>query len=121
MKLPLMLFRRWICSLTTGSTPNFKDKLKIEVDGKEAEFNLQTVSPDNKISFRLASFKPEDRNYETKITIDKGLIPEGGTNSMAESIKENLSVPSPYVLTIQNVESEHDGTEGTIITPTSNW
>ena len=35
-------------------------------------------------------------------------------NSIAESIVENLSIPSPYVLTIQNVESEHDGTEGTI-------
>jgi uncharacterized protein YfaS (alpha-2-macroglobulin family) len=91
-----------------------KDKLGIEVDGKKAEFTQQTITADNKLSFRLASFKPEDRNYETKVTIDKGLIPEGGSNSMKESIKEELSVPSPYVLTIQNVESEYDGTEGTI-------
>lgn len=91
-----------------------KEKLTIHVDGKETSFTPQTVSPDSKISFRLASFKPEDRNYETKITIDKGLKPEGGTNSIVESITENLSIPSPYVLTIQNVESEHDGTEGTI-------
>ena len=91
-----------------------KEKLAIQVDGKETSFTPQTVSSDSKISFRLASFKPEDRNYETKITIGKGLKPEGGSNSIGESIVENLSVPSPYVLTIQNVESEHDGTEGTI-------
>jgi len=91
-----------------------KEKLAIQVDGKETSFTPQTVSSDSKISFRLASFKPEDRNYETKITIGKGLKPEGGSNSIGESIVENLSIPSPYVLTIQNVESEHDGTEGTI-------
>src|SRR5687768_1084552 len=91
-----------------------KEKLTIQVDGKETAFTAQTVSSDSKISFRLASFKPEDRNYETKITIDKGLKPEGGSNSIEGSIVENMSIPSPYVLTIQNVESEHDGTEGTI-------
>ena len=91
-----------------------KDKLAIQVDGKETSFTQQTVSPDSKISFRLASFKPEDRNYETKITIDKGLKPEGGGNSIDGSIVEKLSIASPYVLTIQNVQSEHDGTEGTI-------
>ena len=96
-----------------------KEKLAIEVDGKETSFTPQTISSDTKISFRLASFKPEDRNYETKITIGKGLKPEGGSNSIAESITENLSVPSPYVLVIQNVESEHDGTEGTIRVTTS--
>jgi len=96
-----------------------KEKLAIEVDGKETSFTPQTISSDIKISFRLASFKPEDRDYETKITIGKGLAPEGGTNSIVESITEHLSVPSPYVLAIQNVESEHDGTEGTIRVTTS--
>src|SRR5215204_5054524 len=96
-----------------------KNKLSIAVDGKETSFTPQTISSDTKISFRLASFKPEDRNYETKVTIGKGLAPEGGTNSIAETITENLSVPSPYVLAIQNVESEHDGTEGTIRVTTS--
>jgi uncharacterized protein YfaS (alpha-2-macroglobulin family) len=93
---------------------DLKEKLAIQVDGKETSFTPQTVSADSKVSFRLASFKPEDRNYETKITIGKGLKPVGGSNSIEGSIVENLSIPSPYVLTIQNVESEHDGTEGTI-------
>ena len=91
-----------------------KEKLSIEVDGAKTEFTPQTVSIDSKLSFRLASFKPEDRDYETKIMIEKGLKPEGGTNSMKESITEKFAVPSPYVLVIQNVESEYDGAEGTV-------
>ena len=30
-----------------------------------------------------------------------------------------LTIPSPYVLTIQNVESEHDGMEGIVRVTTS--
>ena len=93
---------------------NLKGKLNIEVDGKKIEFTPQTISSDSKISFRLASFKPEDRDYQTKIVIDKGLIPEGGNNSTKETLQQEFSIPSPFVLTIQNVESEHDGTEGIV-------
>src|SRR6185503_5629986 len=91
-----------------------KEKLVIEFDGKKAELTPQTVSADKKLSFRLASFKPEDRDYNSKITIEKGLMPEGGNNPIDEVISENLSVSSPYVLVINGIEAEHDGTEGTI-------
>jgi alpha-2-macroglobulin len=91
-----------------------QEKLTIEFDGKKAAFTPQTMSPGNKLSFRLASFKPEDRDYDSKIIIEKGLIPDGGTNSVDETIAENFSVPSPYVLMISGVQAEHDGTEGII-------
>jgi len=91
-----------------------KDKLTVNVDGEKTEFTAQTISADSKIIFRLAAFKPEDRDYEARISISKGLIPVGGHNSIPEPINQNITIPSPYVLTIQNVESEHDGTEGTI-------
>ena len=91
-----------------------KDKLSIEFDGKKTEFTPQTVSADKKLSFRLASFKPEDRDYDSKIMIEKGLTPEGGTNTIDEAITENFSVSSPYVLVIHGLVAEHDGTEGTI-------
>ncbi|TAL49862.1 MAG: alpha-2-macroglobulin family protein, partial [Chitinophagaceae bacterium] len=95
--------------------PNdLKERLSIEIDGKKTEYNLQTISPDNKISLRLAGFTAADKEYETKVVIAKGLIPENGRTSTSESIEQTISIPSPYVLTIQNVEAEHDGTEGTI-------
>jgi uncharacterized protein YfaS (alpha-2-macroglobulin family) len=93
--------------------PNdIREKLNVEVDGNKTDFTPQTISPDTKISFRLTSFKPEDRDYEIKITVAKGLLPEGGNNTTPGAIEQRMSIPSPYVLTIQNVESEHDGTEG---------
>jgi len=99
---------------------DLKEKLKIEMDGKKIDYNVLTVSPDSKISVRVIGLaKIEDKNYETKITIGKGLRPEEGSNSTPEDIVSTLSIPSPYILSIQNVESDHDGTEGTISVTTS--
>src|SRR6478672_6454322 len=101
--------------------PNeLKDKLKIEVDGKPMQHSLQTLSADNKISVRISGLaKAEDKSYDAKIVIDKGLKPEDGTNITTDALTSSLSIPSPYVLTIQNVESEHDGTDGVVTVTTS--
>src|SRR5205085_12419175 len=97
-----------------------KDKLKIEIDGKAEQYTMQTLSADNKISLRVNGItKTEDKNYDAKITIDKGLKPEDGGNATTDAINSSLSIPSPYVLTVQNVESEHDGTDGVITVTTS--
>lgn len=37
----------------------------------------------------------------------------------ADAFKQPLTISSPYVLTIQNLESEHDGTEGVVRVTTS--
>jgi alpha-2-macroglobulin len=98
---------------------NLKEKLKVEIDGKDATYDLITMSPDNKISVRIIGLKMQDRDYETKVTIGKGLKPENGQNVTEEAIVTNLSIPSPYILTIQSQQSEHDGTEGTVHITTS--
>src|SRR6185295_4526736 len=78
------------------------------------------LSADNKISVRLNGLaKIEDKNYDAMIVIDKGLKPEDGTNVTTDALSSPLSIPSPYVLTIQNVESEHDGTDGVVTITTS--
>jgi alpha-2-macroglobulin len=98
---------------------DLKDKLKIKIEGKDMELTMITRSSDNKISFRINGLKQEDKDLDARITIDKGLKPESGNNATTEAITSSLSVPSPYVLTIQNIESEHDGTEGTVTVTTS--
>lgn len=98
---------------------DLKNKLNVEVDGKKADFNMITISPDNKISIRINGLKAEDKDISTKVTIEKGLKPERGSTSTSEAIKSSLIIPSPYVLTIQNVQSEHDGTDGIIKVTTS--
>ena len=98
---------------------DLKEKLKITVDGKEAEYSMITRSPDNKISITINGLKQEDKDYDSKVTIDKGLKPESGANSTDEPITASFTVPSPYSLTIQNIEPEHDGSEGTVNVITS--
>jgi uncharacterized protein YfaS (alpha-2-macroglobulin family) len=93
---------------------DLKEKMKINVDGEKTDYSVQNIGSSNEISIRLASFKGEDKNYEAQISIDKGLKPEKGENSIADPIKTTLSIPSPYVLNINNVESEHDGTSGVV-------
>lgn len=98
---------------------DLKDKLVIEVEGNKVDYTPLTVSTDNKISVRINGLKQEDKDFNAKVTIEKGLRPENGSNSTDEPIHATLSIPSPYVLTIQNVVSEHDGVEGTIRITTS--
>ena len=96
-----------------------QDRLKITVGETDVPFTLQHVGSGNTVSVRLQQFKAEDRNYEAAIVIGKGLKPVNGHNSTTESIKTNLSIPSPFVLNITNVESEHDGTQGIVHVYTS--
>jgi uncharacterized protein YfaS (alpha-2-macroglobulin family) len=98
---------------------DLKEKLVIEVEGAKMDYTPLTISTDNKISVRINGLKQEDKDYNARITIEKGLKPENGSMSTDEPISASMSIPSPYVLTIQNVVSEHDGVEGTIRITTS--
>ncbi len=98
---------------------NLKDKLRIKVEDRDVTYNLVTVSPDNKISVRIMGLKPEDRDLETEVVIEKGLKPELGNTATETPIKTPLVIPSPFVLVIQEVEAEHDGTEGLVRVTTS--
>lgn len=98
---------------------DLKGKLNIEVDGKKANFNMITISPDNKISLRINGLKAEDKDADAKVSIAKGLKPEKGNTSTEDAISNTITIPSPYVLTVQNVESEHDGMEGVVRVTTS--
>ncbi|MFL5774172.1 MAG: hypothetical protein ACJ75F_13505, partial [Flavisolibacter sp.] len=95
-------------------TEDLKDKLHIEVEGNKSEYTILNAGVTSKVSVRLDGFKSEDRNYEAQLLIDKGLKPEKGTNAIADAIQASLNIPSPFVLNINHVESEHDGTQGII-------
>ena len=100
--------------------PNsLKDKLQIEIGGQPVSYAFQTLSATDKITLRLLNLKMEDKSYDAKITIDKGLVPEGGTNGLKEKIESASSIPSPFVLQINDVTTEHDGETGTIKVTTS--
>ena len=92
---------------------DIKDKLKVDVEGSSKTYSVQTIGYTNDVLVRLNGIKAEDRSYETKVHIDKGLKPQKGAGT-EEEINTTLSIPSPYVLSINSVESEHDGTQGAV-------
>jgi uncharacterized protein YfaS (alpha-2-macroglobulin family) len=91
-----------------------KDLLSINVDGATANYNIQTTTPDTKISVTLMGLKVEDKDLVAKLKIEKGLLPERGTNPTDQAIEATLVITSPYNMTVQNVESDHDGTQGNV-------
>jgi uncharacterized protein YfaS (alpha-2-macroglobulin family) len=98
---------------------DLKDKLEIEVNGTEYPFQLVTASPSEIIMVRLEGFKTEDKSFEAKLTLDKGFLPIGGHNKTAEAMKASVTISSPYMLSINSVQTEHDGTDGLVRINTS--
>ena len=92
-----------------------KDHLKIQVDDKDQNFSIATLNSDNKVSIKLIGFKAEDKDYTGKISILKGMVPDGGKNPTAADIDEKIFIASPYKLVVNDVQSNHDGTTGTIV------
>jgi len=100
--------------------PNsLKDKLTVAIGGQPVNYNFQTLSASDRISLRLLNLKMEDKTLDAKISIDKGLLPEGGTNGLKDKIEMTSAIPSPFVLTINDVTTEHDGETGSIHVLTS--
>lgn len=96
-----------------------KEKMKISVNGHQVEYALQTLSSSSKISLRLSGIKTEDKDYEAKISLDKGLVPVGGSNGTADLTEVNATIPSPFVLRINEILANQDGLGGTIQVSTS--
>ncbi|MFT3936270.1 MAG: MG2 domain-containing protein [Chitinophagaceae bacterium] len=101
------------------SPASLKDKLQVTVDDKTVDYTMLSVSDDNKISVRINGLKTEDRDYNVKISLDKGLLPQGGTNPTKEKAETKAFIPSPFTLTINDINTEHDGSTGTITIRTS--
>jgi uncharacterized protein YfaS (alpha-2-macroglobulin family) len=90
--------------------PNsLKDKLQVTIGGQTMNYTLQTLSASGKISLRLPNLKMQDDDYEAGISIDKGLVPEGGVNGTKEKTEARSLISSPFVLHINDVTTDNDG------------
>lgn len=108
------------CWFNYPVNPNtLKEKLQVTIDGKTTDYSLQTLSAANKISLRLLNIRAEDKSYALSLLLQKGLMPEGGTNGTKEAAETASTIPSPFVLYVNEVSSEHDGNMGTITVRTS--
>jgi len=101
------------------SPASLKDRLTVEVEGKSADYTLQTLSTDSKVSLRLLNLKVEDKDYDIRLSLDKGLLPEGGANATPEKMETKAFIPSPFTLSVNDADAEHDGSIGRISVKTS--
>lgn len=95
-------------------TEELQKNLTLQVEGKKADYALQSTGVSQSVTLQLLGFRLEDRSYAAAVLLGKGLRPVNGSDATQEDTRLSLSLPSPYVLSIGNVESEHDGTQGVV-------
>ena len=101
------------------NTADLADKIVLSFNGKDFELDLISDEQSTYASFLLAEFFPEDIDYNFDLTLEKGLIPIGGSNAMPEDVNELLILKSPYQIDILETEADHNGLIGEIIIHTS--
>ncbi|ULQ52046.1 alpha-2-macroglobulin family protein [Flavihumibacter fluvii] len=98
---------------------SLKEKLHVTIEGKNIGYQLLTASAEDKLRLRLPGIKAEDKEYNLVIGLDEGLVPVGGKNPSKEKTGFPATISSPFVLIVNTVETEHDGTTGKIMVKTS--
>ncbi len=93
--------------------------LNIEVDKESQDFSLMTRSKSQTITLKIPGLKIEDRDYSTKVTLDKGLTAVGGDIKTSKPFVIEYDLASPLRLIIHSMESFHDGDEGMLTVYTS--
>lgn len=91
-----------------------KGQLSITVDDEAKNFNIQTTAAGNNISLTLVDVKMEDKDKTIKVKIGKGLTPVNGNVATKEDIEVTTVLASPFNVSISNVESNHDGSQGAV-------
>lgn len=95
-------------------TEELKEKLAIEVDGAKTPYTFTTSGTASEVGIRLSGLKTEDKSYDAVIKLDAGIMPAGGIDATKDATSQSLTLPSPRILNISNLEAEHTGTEGIV-------
>ena len=97
----------------------FKEKFSVRINNEPVSYQVNTLSPDTKLSLRLNGIKMQDKDLVVNLVVDKGIIPQGGTNATAAPISSETVIPSPFNLTVNDITTEHNGTGGEVYIKTS--
>ncbi len=95
------------------------DHITVKIDGAPQEFKLITEGIGETVSLYLPGQKVEDKETNAELTVSSGLTPINGTLPTKAAVTEEIYIPSPYKLSIYEINSEHDGAFGRIIVSTS--
>lgn len=93
--------------------------LEIKSGDKTRSFVVTNVGPSDHIEVRLTDVPLEDKDVPVTVKVSGKLIPVGGKKPAGDDIVNQLTIPSPFQLTILNIEAQHDGTGGSVQIRTS--
>ncbi|MBU0764003.1 MAG: hypothetical protein KJ607_04115, partial [Bacteroidetes bacterium] len=93
--------------------------LAVSLDGTSQDFTLAAEETAQSVVIFLPGIAPEDKTYQATLTIEKGLTAAHGTSGIREKTENEVTVTSPYKLTIQDAVTDHDGMTGKITVYTS--
>lgn len=96
-----------------------KGSLNVNIDGKKYDYTMQTMNVSDRVSLIVSGLQVQDKNYNVEVTLGKGLKPENGTLGLEKEVTLKNTIISPYVLAINDVETEHTGTLGIVRVKTS--
>ena len=90
------------------------EQLSVEIENEAIGFDLVSTEISRNVSFIISDIENEDKDLDAKITIKKGLGAYNGSVKTTEDFEEEFLIPSPFKLLINEVQANHDGTDGTI-------
>jgi alpha-2-macroglobulin len=91
-----------------------KSLIKIAIGNDSKDFVISNTTPDQKISLLLTGITPEDKDLSVDIVIEKGMLPVNGNSPSDKNFKQNVIIPSPFLIYFTNIEAEHDGITGVV-------
>ena len=86
--------------------------LDVEINGQKKDFRLVTKGNNKQIDVYLPDYPIKDEAQNIKITLNKGLKVINGTAATVQAIEEEVQLPSPYAMEIEELTAEHDGNIG---------
>ncbi len=90
------------------------EQLEISINEQSVSFDLVSNEISNNASFIISDIGNEDKDLDAEIKIRKGLGAFNGSIKTTEDFEEDFLIPSPFKLHINDVQSNHDGTDGII-------
>ncbi len=95
-------------------------KLDIQVEGKTYEPKVITQAVNDELIVVLPTLiGKEDKEMKGKLTLKEGLLPVDGDKGIVKDTPQEIEIPSPYQLTIEEIAPNHTGMEGEIVIKTS--
>ncbi len=89
-------------------------KMQVKLDGNKQTVKALHSGSHKTIRVYLPNVKLADKDFEMEITLEEGLTPVGGKNSITAPTTETVTLSSPYQVSIEDISTEHNGAEGIV-------